>query len=105
MIKNKLNSQKLDMPFDAWLLQSDEKIALVSISFKPGEGIPSHPNEDRAIFYVLSGEAILSLDNEDHKLKTGDSVLIPEKLQRGWRNDSKEELSLLVMKLKPGAGS
>ncbi len=101
MIKNKQNSQKMEMPFDVWELQSDDKIALLHIDFKPGEGIPLHPNDDRAIFYVLSGEAILSLGEEEKTLKTGDSVLVPEKLHRGWRNDSNEELSLLVMKLKP----
>ena len=101
MIKNKQNSQKMGMPFDAWMLQSDEKIALLHIDFKPGQGIPPHLNEDRAIFYVLSGEAILTLGDEEKTLKTGDSVLVPENLQRGWRNDSNEELSLLVMKLKP----
>ena len=101
MIKNIQNSQKMGMPFDAWMIQSDENLALVHSYFKPGEGIPSHPNDDRAIFYVLSGEATLSFEGEDKTLKAGDSVLIPEKTQRGWRNDSNEELSLLVMKLKP----
>ena len=91
----------MDMPFDAWLLQLDEKVKFLNITFKPGEGIPDHPNDDRAIFYVLSGEAVLSLEGEEHNLKTGDSVLIKEKLHRGWRNDSKEELSLLVFKLLP----
>lgn len=101
MIKNKQNSQKLDKGFDAWMLLSDDRIKLINISFKPGEGIALHANDERAIFYVLSGEGILSLEDEEHILKTGDSILINEELQRGWRNESLEELSLLVMKLLP----
>jgi len=98
MIKNRQNSQKIDQPFDVWLLQADDKIKLLTISFKPGEGIPLHSNSERVIFYVLKGKGVLKIDLNEHVLVEGDSFLVSENLQRGWENTSQEKLEILVLK-------
>lgn len=50
MIKNLINSTKLDLPFDAWNLRDDDNISIILVQLKKGEEIPLHINDVNVIF-------------------------------------------------------
>lgn len=101
MVKNELNSHKIDIGFDAWQRHSDDPVSLIQISLKPGELIDNHINTERLIFYIISGSGKLWIDNSSFQLGEGDSILVKENLSRKWLNDGSEVLTLLAFKFKP----
>lgn len=98
MIKNITNSEKLDVGFDAWKIQENEKTALIRISLKPGAFVEPHINEYSVIFYILSGSGDLTIDDEIFSLVANDSIKVPAGAMRSWTVNSTNDLQLLVVK-------
>lgn len=63
---------------EAWLAQGDT-FQIVFFEMQPGVEIP--PHQHKAQFgFVLEGEMSLTIGNQTHYLKTGDSYYIPEQV-------------------------
>jgi quercetin dioxygenase-like cupin family protein len=66
-----------------------------------GPGQPSpflpHRHAQTEIYYVLSGEGIVSIDGVEHALRAGSSVFIPGDVWHGARNTGTEVLRLLYV--------
>lgn len=98
MIKNISNSEKLDVGFDAWKIQENEKTALIRINLKSGAFVEPHVNEKTVIFFVLSGGGDLVIDEEKFSLTANDSIEVAAGAMRSWRVTSDSHLQLLVVK-------
>ena len=65
----------------------------------PGEPNPFqlHRHEATEIYYVLSGEGVVSIDGAEQSLRAGSSVFIPGNVPHGARNTGSETLRLLYV--------
>ena len=73
------------------------------VRLQPGGLSGKHPRpsiNDEFVF-VHQGEAMLTLEEQDQTLQTGDSVTIPAGVNRRWRNDADQQVQLLVISVKP----
>jgi len=65
----------------------------------PGQPNPFHPHRhaQAEIYYVLSGEGVVSIDGVEHALRAGSSVFIPGNVWHGARNTGRDTLRLLYV--------
>ena len=56
-----------------------------------------HRHAQAEIYYVLSGEGVVSIDGVEHPLRAGTSVFIPGDVWHGARNTGSEVLRLLYV--------
>lgn len=98
-IQNLTNSPKVPFDLDGFILHSDKKIELVHINMKAGESLEEHKNPLDAIFFIISGSALLTVDGEKLELKANDTIKITSDQLRAWSNNKNEQLRILVIKL------
>lgn len=98
-IRNLNNSPQVPFDLDAHILHSEEKFEMVHLLLKPGEKLEEHKNPFDVIFFVNEGSGMLSVEGIVYKLKTNDTVKITSDTNRGWENNSNQNLRLLVIKL------
>ena len=66
----------------------------------PHGEIPAHAhNHTNEIFYIVSGKAIMIVENKEFEIKHRDTIFIDKKESHGFRNESDEELKMYVLKL------
>jgi quercetin dioxygenase-like cupin family protein len=65
----------------------------------PGQPSPFHPHRhaQSEIYYVLSGEGVVQIEGEEHRLRAGTSAFIPGDAWHGARNTGGEPLRLLYV--------
>lgn len=98
-INNLSNSPKVPFSLEAFILHSEEKVELVHLMLKPGEELTEHKNPFDVLFFVAEGSGILSIDGKEWHLKTNDVTKVNSDQNRGWKNNSDQNLRLLVIKL------
>jgi mannose-6-phosphate isomerase-like protein (cupin superfamily) len=54
------------------------------ICMKPGQEIPPHPS-GAGIFYIVSGRAVMTVEGEEVKVKSGDMIFVEKGESRGIR--------------------
>lgn len=54
----------------------------------PDNPFKPHKHEQRELWFVLEGEAVLSLDGEEHALEAGDLIELNPWVEHGLRTDS-----------------
>jgi oxalate decarboxylase/phosphoglucose isomerase-like protein (cupin superfamily) len=52
----------------------------------PGGWLGRHRHEPAEIYFVVAGNGVLTLDDEDHALRPGCSVFVPSLVEHGVRN-------------------
>ncbi len=62
---------------------------------EPGATVPEHTNEVEHEQYVLSGEYVVGIDDEEYTVSSGDSLLIPAGTVHWYRNEGGERGSFL----------
>lgn len=79
----------------------ERKLEAVMITMAPGGSSGKRPyaspTEQFAI--VFDGEALLTLEEEDHQLRRGDSVTVPAKIRHRWQNCGKKVVQILLITL------
>lgn len=98
MIRNLENSPKVPFELDAFILHSEKPVELVHLLLKPGEKLEKHKNPFDVIFFVIEGEGMLALENEQYSLKKNDVLKVTSDQSRSWDNSSVKDLRLLVIK-------
>ncbi|MBU8892349.1 MAG: cupin domain-containing protein [Bacteroidales bacterium] len=98
-IQNLTNSPKVPFDIDGFILHTDKKTELIHISLKAGESLEEHKNPLDALFFIISGSALLTVNGEKWKMKANDTIKITSDQLRGWTNNTNEELRILVIKL------
>jgi quercetin dioxygenase-like cupin family protein len=63
----------------------------------PGATVPEHTNEVEHEQYVLSGEYVVGIGDEEHVVSAGDSLLIPAGAVHWYRNESGSEGSFVCV--------
>ena len=98
-IQNLTNSPKVPFDLDGYILHSEKQIELVHLLLKPGENLAEHKNPFDVLFFVIEGNGILSIEGEEFELTATDVTKVISEKNRGWQNNSNQDLRLLVIKL------
>jgi quercetin dioxygenase-like cupin family protein len=64
--------------------------ALRRFVLEPGAEVPRHTNEVEHEQYVLEGEYVVGIGEEEHAVSAGDSLLIPAGAVHWYRNEGDE---------------
>jgi len=64
--------------------------AIRRFTLEPGATVPRHTNAVEHEQYVLSGEYVVGIDDEEYEVGPGDSMLIPAGVVHWYRNESDE---------------
>ncbi|MDY6765323.1 MAG: cupin domain-containing protein [Halobacteria archaeon] len=62
---------------------------------EPGATVPKHTNEVEHEQYVLKGEYVVGIEDEEVRVSEGDSLLIPAGVVHWYRNESDKEGAFL----------
>lgn len=65
-------------------------LAIRRFELEPGATVPEHTNEIEHEQYVLEGEYVVGLDDEEYTVSAGDSLHIPSGVVHWYRNESDE---------------
>jgi len=98
-IQNLGNSPKVPFDLEAYILHSEKQIELVHLLLKPGENLAEHKNPFDVIFFVAEGFGILSIEGKEFELKMNDVIKVTSDKNRAWKNNTNQDLRLLVIKL------
>lgn len=60
-----------------------------------GASVPKHTNEVEHEQYVLEGEYVVGIGDEEHTVSAGDSLLIPAGVVHWYRNEGDEQGAFL----------
>ncbi|MFC6962010.1 cupin domain-containing protein [Halocatena marina] len=66
-------------------------LAIRRFSLEPGATVPKHTNEIEHEQYVLAGEYVVGIDDEEYTVSAGDSLFIPADVVHWYRNDGDEQ--------------
>ncbi len=64
--------------------------AIRRFELDPGASVPEHTNEVEHEQYVLSGEYVVGIGDEEYTVSEGDSLLIPAGVVHWYRNEGDE---------------
>jgi len=70
---------------------------LVKLKVGGLSGKEARPSPNDEFAFVYQGEVILSLDEAEHHLASGDSAVIPAGVNRRWRNDTPNVVEILIV--------
>jgi quercetin dioxygenase-like cupin family protein len=65
--------------------------AIRRFTLAPGSAVPKHTNEVEHEQYVLAGEYVVGIDDEEYTVSPGDSLFIPAGTVHWYRNESDQE--------------
>ena len=69
--------------------------AIRRFTLAPGAEVPAHTNEVEHLQYVLAGEYVVGIDEDEQVVRAGDSLLIPAGTVHWYRNDTDQEGAFL----------
>jgi quercetin dioxygenase-like cupin family protein len=98
-IRNFENSPKVPFDLEGYILHSEQQLEIVHVLLKAGEKLAEHKNPFDVIFFVAEGSGILTIEGEVFELKMNDVTKVTSDKNRGWKNNSNQDLRLLVIKL------
>ncbi len=73
------------------------KVTLTHVS--PGGKFHMHEDEYHHVFYVVSGNGEICLENETHTVGPGTIVRIPSKTLHGYQNTSNQLLKIIMINI------
>jgi len=78
---------------------SNEIIEIIEIDLMPKEVIEMHKNDKTALFNIIAGKGIVTVENEKYYVEKGDFMKIDKGLNREWENYGDIPLRISVTKL------
>lgn len=66
-------------------------LAIRRFVLEPGAEVPEHTNEVEHEQYVLEGEYVVGIDEQEYTVAAGDSLLIPAGTVHWYRNEGGEQ--------------
>ena len=70
----------------------------------PGAEVPKHTNAVEHEVHTVDGEYVVGLEDEEHTVREGDSLLIPAGTVHWFRNESEAESAFVCMVPNGDAG-
>lgn len=98
-IQNLSNSPKVPFDLEGYILHSEKQIELVHLTLKPRENLAEHKNPFDVIFFVADGSGVLSIEGKESVLSKNDVTKVTSDKNRGWKNNTDQDLRLLIIKL------
>ncbi len=71
--------------------QDAPNLAIRRFTLEPGATVPKHTNEIEHEQYVLAGEYVVGLGEEEFTVSEGDSLFIPAGVVHWYRNEGDEQ--------------
>jgi mannose-6-phosphate isomerase-like protein (cupin superfamily) len=65
-------------------------------SLKPGSGIGYHEQKEDEVYYVLSGQGVMTLDGKEHDVTRGTAILTRPGSSHGLKQVGNEDLVILI---------
>lgn len=78
-------------------LVDDRDLGVKLLNLATNQSLPPHATPATALFYVLSGEGIIQVENEERALGPGTLVKTDPKVKHGIRNTGTQTLSILLV--------
>ncbi|MFC6940404.1 cupin domain-containing protein [Salinirubellus sp. GCM10025818] len=66
-------------------------LAIRRFTLDAGASVPKHTNEIEHEQYVLEGEYVVGIDDEEYEVSAGDSLFIPAGVVHWYRNEGTEQ--------------
>ncbi len=98
-IINLSNADKIPFKINGHKMYSGENIEVIHLDLKPGEILEMHSNPFDVIFYVLEGKGIFINEITDTLIEKDSCFRVKANLLRGWKNNSPDDLKILVIKI------
>lgn len=92
------NAERVPIQIDARKLCVRPDIELIHLNFAPGESLEKHANPFDVIFFVVEGSGELEIEEEKRQIGKDSAIEVPADLMRGWKNNGKDNLRILVIK-------
>jgi len=73
---------------------------IIQLQIHKGGIVAPHSLPIKVLFYVSSGNGIITINNNSISVSTGDIIEVKENMNRSWNNPNQETLELLVIKQK-----
>ena len=70
---------------------------------KPGKVLELHIDPYEEIYYLLQGQGIMTVGDEQQKVSAGDAIWLPYGVPHGLTNDGDEDCIILVTAAMPRA--
>lgn len=99
IIQNLNNSPKVPFDIIGHVLHTEKQLEIVHLLLKPTETLVEHKNPFDVIFFVAEGSGVLTIEGEKFELRKNDLTKITSDKNRGWKNNTNQDLRLLVIKL------
>jgi mannose-6-phosphate isomerase-like protein (cupin superfamily) len=74
-------------------------VQCVEMTLQPSGSIPTHPKDSDALFYVVEGEVVVVIGDEEKSVTGGTLVESPKELVHGIQNRSNKIAKVLVIKM------
>jgi mannose-6-phosphate isomerase-like protein (cupin superfamily) len=100
MIRNQSSAEhyRWGQVCDGWRLLDRSDLSVIQERIPPGAGEVRHYHQRaRQLFFVLSGELLIELDEQQFRLSTGDSLEVPPGAPHRVRNDAQVDSAFLVV--------
>ncbi|TVR57367.1 MAG: cupin domain-containing protein [Candidatus Competibacteraceae bacterium] len=80
-------------------LAQNSKVTVTLFAFTAGEGLSPHTASGDAFVYVLDGETLITIDNQEMTLSAGQSVVMPANVLHAVA--AKTDFKMLLVIIKP----
>ncbi|MDQ0783357.1 cupin domain-containing protein [Chryseobacterium sp. W4I1] len=100
MIQSKKNSEHYiwGNGCDSWVLKDSLHLSVKQEIMPAGATEKLHFHETaEQVFYILKGEAVLHINNEQFKVRAGESISVQPQSEHFISNESQEEVEFLVI--------
>lgn len=71
--------------------------AMRKFLIEPAGEVPRHTNEVEHVQYVLAGDYVVGIGDEEHRVGPGDSLLIPAGAEHWYENDGTTRAAFLCV--------
>ena len=79
----------------------DAMLFLADASLAPGKELEAHIDPYEEIYYILEGEGVMTVGDDERRVKKGDAIWIPVGERHSLLNDTDGNTSILVVAAYP----
>ena len=90
---------------DGWHLLKGEDLSVIQERVPPGAAEVRHYHRrSRQFFFILSGEAVIELEDSTVRLREREGLHVPPKVPHRFRNESQADVVFLVISAPKSQG-